>query len=78
MSSIKLTPEEIVDLTGYRVPTKQLALLHRRGFHRAYIGRDGVVLERTHYEAVSSAAEQQKKGTKPSAAANLSWMRGAA
>jgi hypothetical protein len=78
MSGIKLSPAEVEGLTGYRVATKQLQVLHRRGFHRAYIGRDGVVLERVHYEAVAGAAEQQRKAAKPTAAANLSWMRGAA
>lgn len=76
MSDITLSREELEALTGYKVPTKQLDRLHRRGFHRAYIGRDGVVLERAHYEAVAGVAEKPKKD-KPAAAANLSWMRAA-
>ncbi len=45
---------EVHRLTGYRRATKQLSVLHIRGFTRAYINRDGVVvLERPHYEAVA-------------------------
>lgn len=49
---ITLNHAELVALTGYSLPCKQLNVLHKRGFLRAYIGRRGVVLERTHYEAV--------------------------
>lgn len=57
--SIKLTHEELVELTGYKQAAKQLAELHRRGFHRAYIGRTGgVVLERDHYRAICQGASQ--------------------
>jgi hypothetical protein len=52
--SITLTRDEIEALTGYTNATKQLNVLHDRGFHRAFINRLGdVVLERAHYEAVS-------------------------
>ena len=50
--SIVLTQDEIIAITGYRQPARQLADLHTRGFHRATLGRDGIVLERAHYEAV--------------------------
>lgn len=44
---------ELVDLTRYERASKQLAVLHLRGFHRAYIDHTNrVVLERAHYEAV--------------------------
>jgi hypothetical protein len=53
MAGLTFTPEELVDLTEYEQPARQIALLHRRGFWRAYIGRHGrVVLERAHYDAV--------------------------
>lgn len=50
-----LTPDELVALTGYRQPSRQLLELHRQGFSRARRGSVGqVILERAHYEAVSS------------------------
>jgi hypothetical protein len=52
-----LTPEELVTLTGYRQPSRQLAELHRMGFHRARRnGLGAVVLERPHYDAVSAGS----------------------
>ena len=72
MSDITLTPDEIQALTGYHAATKQLKVLHRRGFLRAYINRLGVVVvERTHYEAV--ARGEVHNVTKKSA--NLSFLR---
>ena len=54
MTTIKLTPEELADITGYTQPCRQLSVLRKRGFSRAYIARKGgVVLERVHYETVS-------------------------
>lgn len=45
--------EELVRITGYRQPSKQLAALHAQGFHRARRNALGaVVLERAHYDAV--------------------------
>lgn len=74
MTDITLSPEEIEDLTGYQAATKQLQVLHRRGFTRAYINRKGVVVvERTHYEAVTRG-EVQNAGKK---SANLSFLRSA-
>lgn len=52
MSAVTLQPDELEKLTGYEQATKQLMVLHKRGFSRAYIGRHGVVLERPHFEAV--------------------------
>jgi hypothetical protein len=70
--SITLTDAEIEALTGYKNATKQLNVLHNRGFLRAYIGRKGVVLERAHYEAVSRGElHQPRKG------ANLSFLKAA-
>lgn len=52
-TSLLLTAEELTALTRYSQPCKQLAELHRQGFHRARMGRvGGVLLERAHYEAV--------------------------
>jgi len=59
--SIVLSQVEIVAITGYRQPTRQLAELHSRGFHRATMGRDGVVLERAHYEAVCCGAIERAR-----------------
>lgn len=67
MSSVTLTAEEIEELTGYARATKALAVLHSRGFTRAFINRKGdIVLERTHYEAVTKGELQS-----PRKAANL-------
>lgn len=60
-STVRLSKEELRDLTGYEQPSKQLAELHRRGFHRAYIGRHGLVLERAHYEAVCQGSTEKAK-----------------
>ena len=52
-TQIILSLEEIYELTRYRAAAKQLEELRRQGFHRARIGRSGlVVLERAHFEAV--------------------------
>jgi len=53
MSDLTLSPAELVNVTRCKRPSDQLAVLHARGFHRAWRARDGsVVLERAHYEAV--------------------------
>lgn len=51
MTAIRLSPEEICDVTGYRRPTEQLQELHAQGFYRARRNPvDGtVILERAHY-----------------------------
>lgn len=73
--SVTLEKDEIEALTGYQVSTKQLDVLRRRGFHRAFINRKGlVVLERTHYEAVSRGEVQAPGKTK---SANLAFLRAA-
>lgn len=74
MSDLTLKQEELIALTGYEQPCKQLQTLRARGFYRAYIARKGgVVLERTHYEAVTRGQE-----SKPLKSANLSFMNKAA
>ena len=61
--SIILSPDEIEALTGYKLPTMQLERLRKDGFYRARMGRNGVVLERGHYDAVvaGQTAEPTKK-----------------
>lgn len=57
-ASITLSERELVDLTGYRQPSKQLAELLRMGFWRARRSVLGdVVLERAHYDAVCRGVE---------------------
>ena len=51
--NVTLSPEELEQITGYATPLKQLNVLHKRGFVRAYRARTGqIVLERHHYFAV--------------------------
>lgn len=49
-----LTESELIALTGYRLPSKQLEELHSQGFYRARINKVSgrVILERESYEAV--------------------------
>ena len=70
-----LTPNEIEAMTGFKIATRQLAVLRERGFHRAFVNRAGaVVLERAHYDAVCRG----QMGQQPQApkAANLSFLKG--
>ncbi len=55
--TLLMTDEELIELTGYEWPSKQLAELKKQGFFRARISeRTGsVLLEREHYQAVCSA-----------------------
>lgn len=72
--TITLTPTELAEVTGYEQATKQLNVLHSRGFSRAFINRLGTVtLERPHFEAVCAGATQPQ--TK---AANVAFLRKAA
>jgi hypothetical protein len=74
LPEIILTRAEIEALTGYKIATKQLNVLHGRGFTRAYTNRLGdVVVERAHYEAVCRGELHAPAGGK---VANLSFMRG--
>jgi hypothetical protein len=69
--NIILTREELIAITGYEQPCKQLQTLKARGFYRAYIARKGgVVLERTHYESVTRGNDD-----KPVKSANITFMR---
>lgn len=75
---IRLSPEELEAITGYTLATKQLRVLRDRGFTRAFINRKGeVVLERTHYEAVTKGqAPQELRGS--GKVANLAFLHKAA
>lgn len=64
MSDLLLSPAEIQALTHYKAPTLQLNELRQQGFWRARIGRHGVILERSHYEAVSRGDTQAPTTTK--------------
>lgn len=71
--SIVLSSEELVALTGYEQPAKQLHVLKSRGFFRAFIARKGgVVVERAHYESITRGKDIP--GGK-SLAANVSFMQ---
>lgn len=72
MSDITMSKAELVALTSYELPCKQLAELHAQGFHRARIGRDGVILERAHYEAVCEGRSE-----KPRKSANIGFLKAA-
>lgn len=73
--TITLTPAELEHLTGYKQPTQQLNVLHRRGFHRAFMARTGgVVLERAHYDAVCRG-QQGSTQPQPLRTVNLSFMQ---
>ena len=54
MPPLTLTPDELAALTGYRQAAKQLEALLSRGFWRATINAAGrVIVERSHYEAIT-------------------------
>lgn len=72
-SDLILSTADIEAMTGYVNATKQLQVLKNRGFHRAFINRAGrVVLERSHYEAVTRG---EAPSSKPTKAANLSFLQ---
>jgi hypothetical protein len=62
VDELLLTEDELVALTGYRRPAEQLHELHRQGFSRARRNRLGrVVLERSHYDAVTRGEQTAGK-----------------
>lgn len=67
MSQATIDHEQIVRITGYRQPSKQLDALHRLGFWRArrcpVTGR--VILERPHYEAVCTGGDRKPSQDQP-------------
>lgn len=59
--SLCLSPEELFQITGYKMPSCQLAELRKQGFHRARRNALGaVVLERDHYSAVCAGFDQAR------------------
>lgn len=62
---LTLSEAEVMEITGYKRPSSQLAVLHRLGFSRARLNRLGrVVLERAHYDAVC-AGRVAENATRP-------------
>jgi hypothetical protein len=59
---ILLTRDELVRVTGYRQPARQVAELRRQGYYRARRApvTGEVILERAHYEAVCAGLEAAK------------------
>lgn len=73
-----LTREQIERMTGYVMPCKQLEVLHQRGFVRAYRNRKGdVILEQSHYDAVTRGQYGAQAKAKP-AAVNVAFLKRAA
>lgn len=70
--SLVLSAQQIVELTGYKVPALQLEVLHRRGFYRACMGRNGVVLTRAHFESIEHG--EDKAVPPPRKVANLTHL----
>lgn len=72
-----LTREQIERMTGYVMPSKQLEVLHQRGFVRAYRNRLGeVILEQSHYDAVTRGQFGAHAPAKP--AVNVAFLKRAA
>ncbi len=74
MAGLTLTKMELEELTGYKEAPRQLEVLHRRGFLRAFISRRGLVLERAHYDAICRGA-QHGGADVPRKVANLSMFK---
>lgn len=76
MSKPCLSFDEIVDLTDYTSPLKQLNVLHERGFVRAYIRRDRTVaLEREHYNAVCRGEWRPEQKQAAASAVNVGFLK---
>lgn len=66
MGGLTLDDAELQEITGgYQRPADQLRFLHERGFFRATLHRGRVLLERSHYDAVTrgqlGGAQQQRR-----------------
>lgn len=61
---LTLTEDELLAITGYSQPARQLRALHAHGFTRARLSpRTGrVVLERAHYHAVAEGRAAATSG----------------
>lgn len=77
MSETIMSEDEISAITGYIQPGRQLATLKARGFERAYRDRAGrVVLERSHYDAVTRGQFGAQAPARP--AVNVAFLKRAA
>jgi len=66
MSAIILTPDELIELTGYRQPAAQLQALHKQGYWRARrLITGAVVLTRAHFEAIERGEDRQAPQQRP-------------
>jgi hypothetical protein len=65
--SLTLSDTELVEITGgYTRQADQLRVLRERGFYRAAIVRGRVLLERSHYDAVTrTRPEEVAAGRRP-------------
>lgn len=64
--SITLEPDELRRITGgYERTADQLRVLHARGFHRAQILKGVLVLERSHYDAVTRGQSLEASPPRP-------------
>lgn len=71
-----LSADELWQITGYTTPLRQLDVLHKRGFVRAYRARDGrIILERPHYLAVCRGEFAMERSANMQPAVNLSFIR---
>lgn len=67
-NTLTLSKAELVEASGgYKRPADQLRALHARGFFRAYRSKvtGRVVLERAHYDAVSSGRAANDAPARP-------------
>lgn len=69
--SLTLSESELVELTGYKIPSMQLDVLRKRGFYRAYIGRSCVILTRAHFNAVENGTDAAPAPRKVARLTNL-------
>jgi len=73
---VTLSPKELEQITGYATPLKQLNVLHKRGFVRAYRARTGqIVLERQHYFAVCRGEFAQLPQSFNRSSVNLDFLK---
>ena len=71
-----LSTEELQQITGYAAPLRQLDVLHKRGFVRAYRARDGrIILERPHYLAVCRGEFAAEQTALPVSAVNIAFLK---
>lgn len=71
-----LSDEELQQITGYTTPLRQLDVLHKRGFTRAYRARDGrIILERPHYLAVCRGEFAGEQANQPVSSVNVAFLK---